>query len=51
MSSIDGHTLVQHGTNTRFDNPLQPEVVQFIREKRLEIDDLFRVFAVLKGVL
>jgi hypothetical protein len=49
--SLSGHPLTLNGSQSRFDNPLQPETIDFIRKNREKIDDNFRIFAVLNGVL
>jgi hypothetical protein len=41
----------QHGSKTRFENPLQPEVVKFIKENQKKINHWFRNEAKRKGII
>lgn len=50
MLSISGYTSFIKGGANRYENPLQPEVLKFIRSNWDKLDDCFRSIAEQKGI-
>lgn len=51
MWSPSGYISKLAGPNNRFENPLQPDVVKFINDNKLNLNDMFRIFATLRGAV
>ena len=50
MASPNGYSVVQKGGANRYENPLQPEVLSYIKNNWSKIDNCFRQLAERKGI-
>lgn len=48
--SHNNYSYQTHGDKSRYDNPLQPEVISYIKENWSKIDNCFRELAEKKGI-
>ncbi|GAA4743681.1 hypothetical protein [Flavisolibacter ginsenosidimutans] len=50
MGSPNGFTIVEKGIATRYENPLQPEVLSYIKGNWNKLNDCFKRLGELKGI-
>lgn len=50
MLSPNGFSTVEEGSTTRYENPLQPEVLAYIKDNLNKLDSCFKELAMQKGI-
>lgn len=50
MGSVNGFTVVSLDTNSRYQYPLQPEVINYIKANQDKIDNCFKELAIKNGI-